>query len=94
MKAIIENKQEEKTKIEMQITKEEESQKIFHDNLNTIKKIQENILSSTLITKEKIISANEISVDQLKMFSENSQKYGKYLKAISGELFMIQDLMK
>ena len=62
--------------------------------MNTIKKIQENILNSTLLTKEKIISANEISVDQLKGFQENSQKYGKYLKAISSELFMIQDLMK
>jgi len=62
--------------------------------LNTIKKIQENILDSTNLTKEKLISANEISAEQLKSFNENSQKYGKYLKAISTELFMIQDLMK
>jgi len=59
-----------------------------------IKKIQGNIINMTSLTKEKLISANEISVDQLKAFSDNSQKYGKYLKAISTELFMIQDLMK
>ncbi len=71
-----------------------ESGKIFHDNLKRIKKIQENIINSTLITKEKIISANEISLDQIKGFKENSLKYGKYLKLIQSEMFMIQDLMK
>jgi hypothetical protein len=68
--------------------------KDFHENLKSIIKIQENILNSSLLTKEKIISANEISVEQIKNFKENSTKYGKFLKNIQTELFLIQDLLK
>jgi hypothetical protein len=66
----------------------------FYDNLRTVIKTQENILTMTCMAKEKIKYANEISVDQLKNFKENSLKYGKYLKMIHEELQMVGDLMK
>jgi hypothetical protein len=66
----------------------------FYDDLKTVIKTQENILISTLMAKEKIKYANEISLDQLKNFKDNSQKYGKYMKLIHDELNQISDLMK
>ena len=66
----------------------------FYDNLRTSIKTQENILKMTGMAKEKIKYANEISLDHLKLFKENSLKYGKYLKLIQEELSMISDLMK
>jgi hypothetical protein len=46
------------------------------------------------MAKEKIKYANEISIGQLKTFKDESEKYGKYLKQIHSELFMIGDLIK
>jgi hypothetical protein len=66
----------------------------FYDDLKMVIKTQENILISTLMAKEKIKYANEISLDQLKNFKDNSQKYGKYMKLIHDELNQISDLMK
>ncbi len=66
----------------------------FYDNLRTVIKTQENILNMTGMAKEKIKYANEISIDQLNTFKENSMKYGKYLKLIHEELLLIGDLMK
>jgi hypothetical protein len=74
--------------------KKDKAKILFHENLEKIKKIQNNIISSTQLTKEKIISANEISNEQIKNFKENTIIYGKYLKSIHGELAIIQDLMK
>lgn len=71
-----------------------ESKLKFYDNLRTITKTQENILNMTGMAKEKIKYANEISVEQLNTFKDNSIQYGKYLKLIHEELLMIGDLMK
>jgi hypothetical protein len=91
----LEKEQIEKDKeIDNNLHTKEKTQIIFHENLEKIKKIQKNVISSLQLTKEKITSANEISVDQIKEFKENSTKYGKYLKLIHGELVIVQDLMK
>jgi hypothetical protein len=94
----IKNLDEEKINTDKEIKKEidikEKTKIIFHENLEKIKKIQKNVISSLQLTKEKITSANEISIDQIKEFKENSNKYGKYLKLIHGELVVVQDLMK
>jgi hypothetical protein len=66
----------------------------FYESLINVKKMQENILYNTTMAKEKIKYANEVSVDHLKTFKEESEKYGKYLKQIHNELYMIQDLIK
>jgi len=71
-----------------------ESKLKFYDNLRAIIKTQENILNMTGMAKEKIKYANEISVEQLNTFKENSSQYGKYLKLIHEELLLIGDLMK
>jgi hypothetical protein len=78
--------------IEMSENKEEKLK--FYDNLRTVIKTQGNILTMTSMAKEKIHMANEISIDQLKNFKDNSQKYGKYLKMIHEELQLVSDLMK
>jgi len=78
--------------IEMSENKEEKLK--FYDNLRTVIKTQGNILTMTSMAKEKIHMANEISIDQLKNFKDNSQKYGKYLKMIHEELQIVSDLMK
>lgn len=66
----------------------------FYEDLKLVIRTQENILSSTSMAKEKLKYANEISVDQLKNFKDNSNKYGKYLKLIHDELSQISDLMR
>jgi hypothetical protein len=66
----------------------------FYENLRSVIKTQENILNMTGMASEKIKYANEISLDQLNKFQENSLEYGKYLKLIHEELQMIGDLMK
>jgi hypothetical protein len=66
----------------------------FYEHLNHIVKTQENILTMTLMAKEKIKYANQISLDQIKSFKENSFKYGKYLKLIHEELQMTSDVLK
>ena len=66
----------------------------FYENLKKVVKAQENILMKTFMAKEKIKYANEISLDQLKNFKENTLKYGKYLKQIHEELALVSDLMK
>ncbi len=71
-----------------------ESKLKFYDNLRTITKTQENILNMTGMAKEKIKYANEISVEQLNTFKDNSTQYGKYLRLIHEELLLIGDLMK
>ena len=48
----------------------------------------------TVMSNEKIKNVNEIGINQLKEFKDNSVKYGKYLKSIHTELMMISDLIK
>jgi hypothetical protein len=66
----------------------------FNNFLMIIQKTQENIINMTGMAKEKIKNVNEIGINQLKEFKENSIKYGKYLKSIHSELIMISDLIK
>lgn len=66
----------------------------YYDHLQMVIKNQEHILEKTSLAKEKLKYGNEISLDQLKIFKENSNKYGKYLKMIQGELQSVSDLLK
>lgn len=85
---------DDKNITEKQNLNSQDNQEKFYDNLRTVIKTQENILTMTTMAKEKIKYANEISVDHLKSFKDNSMKYGKYLKLIHEELQMISDLTK
>lgn len=67
----------------------------FQSDLQSIMKMQENIIQVTQTAKENFHYSNEVCKEQLKTYKENITKYGKYLSMIKGELELIsQTLVK
>lgn len=67
----------------------------FQSDLQSIMKIQENIIQVTQTSKENFHYSNEVCKEQLNTYKDNITKYGKYLSMIKGELELIsQTLVK